>query len=227
MYIQSPWVEINAENIEIIKTHKSICKKYAAGDSIFYLGDHITHLHFLLKGRVKISVSDAKGQEKTLAIHEAGSFFGETSFFDKNPSLSFAQAVLDSQVLIFERGEVDNIIARQPAIATLLLESLAQKIRLLTFQVEYLSFMSVEQQVVAMLSALFDSFGKKAAGCGGLWLSVQVTDNELGQMLGVRREAVTKALNKLKKAGIIEKEKRVIYCMDLERLRRYQDEAAE
>ena len=114
--------------------------------------------------------------------------------------------------------------------------SLSRKIRLLSFQVEYLSFMKIEERLVSLLITLFLTVGKKCSDnnvcknnfCknsnshpNGYILDLTITDQEIGDMISARREAITKAINNLKNQGLILKNKRTICCPDIKLLEEF------
>ncbi|RQD72676.1 MAG: Crp/Fnr family transcriptional regulator [Tindallia sp. MSAO_Bac2] len=240
MLYKSLWVVDNREAEDVLSKYTDSRKTFAKGSFVYDQNDERQHLLYLVEGRMKVSVFSHDGSEKTLAIHEPGSFFGETAFFDSKPSFSTAQALEKSVVLMFDREQLMSLFSDHPEIVFHLFESMGRKIRLLTFQVEYLSFMNIDQRAVALLLSLFDVFGKScdqqcenpsseeslenSESCGhgdGSLLELTITDQELADMIGTRREAVTKAINKLKKTKLIYKRKRTICCPSISRLNEF------
>lgn len=232
MLNRSLWV-IEDKNIQdkIIKYSKNI-RYYCKGNFIFQQEDKRDYLYFLTEGRVRVSISNANGSEKTLAIHEPGSFFGETAFFDELPSFSYAQALKDSTVVLLDKDQFTSMMKDDPDIAFNLYNSMGRKIRLLSYQVEYLSFLKIEERLISLLITLFLTVGSKCSGStckeksgkaadacsNGYILDLTITDQEIGDMISARREAITKAINNLKSQGLIFKHKRTICCPDISRL---------
>lgn len=233
MLYKSLWV------IDDKKVHKTLLEytdnihSYPEGSFIYHQEDDRTCLFFLIEGRIKVNLSDANGSEKTLAIHESGSFFGETAFFDQKPSFANALVLKDSKILAFNKKQLSLLFKEHPEIIYHVFESMSRKIRLLSFQVEYLSFMKIEQRLVVLLLTFFESFGKNCSkgdastkktctgkkNCPhGHLLKLNITDQEIADMIGTRREAVTKAITSLKKQNLIYKQNRMICCPDLSKL---------
>lgn len=232
MLNKSLWV-IEDKNIQekVLKYSKNIRYIYK-GNFIYQQEDKRDYLYFLTEGRVKVSIASANGSEKTLAIHEPGSFFGETAFFDEFPSFTYAQALKDSTVVILDKHQFTNMMKDDPDLAFNVFNSMGRKIRLLSYQVEYLSFLKIEERLISLLITLFLTVGKKCSNdnickenskfiesChNGYILDLTITDQEIGDMISARREAITKAINNLKNQGLILKNKRTICCPDLSRL---------
>jgi len=233
MLYNSLWV-IGDKNIyKFLKQYTDKTRTVTGGTFVYQQEDDRYHLFFLLEGRIKVTLSNIHGSEKTLAIHEPGSFFGETAFFDEYPSFTNAFAEIDSTVLLFTKDQLLKLFQDHPEIIFHLFGSMGRKIRLLSFQVEYLTFMRIEQRVVALLLSLFGSFGKECLNSNpeltdncncvtqcpaGSHLELTITDQEIADMIGARREAVTKSIANLKKQNLIYKHKRTICCPDIENL---------
>lgn len=233
MLNKSLWV-IEDKNIhEKISKYSKNIRNYSKGSLIFRQEDVRDCLYFLIDGRVRVSISSPNGSEKTLAVHEAGSFFGETAFFDELPSFSYAEALRNSTVVILDKSQISLMIKEEPDLIFHIFKSMCRKIRLLTFQVEYLSFMKIEERLASLLLTLLLSFGIKCSEtpphsieecefkdfCSdGYILDLTITDQEIADMIGTRREGVTKAINNLKHQKVIYKNKRTICCPNLEKL---------
>ena len=233
MLYKSLWVIDDTDINDLLLSYSNSMKSYAEGSFIYQQDDVQKYLHFLINGRIKVNLIDSGGSEKTLAIHEPGSFFGETAFFDQHPSFTNAQALKDSNVLFFSKEQLIKLFKDYPEIVFQIFESMGRKIRLLSFQVEYMSFLKIEQRVAVLLLSLFESFGRNCSNnnsvpsenciskyncTDGQHLEITITDQEIADMIGARREAVTKSINKLKKLELICKHKRTICCPDTSRL---------
>lgn len=236
MLYNSLWVIGDDDVNKTLMNYTDKTRTIPAGAFVYKQEDERSYLFFLLDGRIKVNLSNIHGSEKTLAIHEPGSFFGETAFFDEYPNFTNAQAEIDSTVLLFTKEQLIKLFHDHPEIVLHLFGSMGRKIRLLSFQVEYLTFMKIEQRVVALLLSLFSTFGKdctnfssdskencvfKGECPSGSHLELTITDQEIADMIGARREAVTKSIANLKKQKLIYKHKRTICCPDIENLNKF------
>ncbi len=235
MFNRSLWVVEDKKVQEKLVKYANCTRVFPEGSFIYQQEDERKYMYFLTEGRIRVSVASHDGTEKTLAIHEPGSFFGETAFFDRFPSFTCAQALKQSTVLCFGNDEITLLMKEQPDVIYHMFDSLGRKIRLLAFQVEYLSFMNIEERIAALLVTLFDSFSSECSqlpslknNCdnsglcpNGHCLKLTITDQEIGEMIGTRREAVTKAIASLKKQNLINKQKRMLCCPDLAALNQF------
>lgn len=230
MYYFSPWIKSDADVISIFKRYTSIRKQIKKGSLLINQNDKVEYLYLLLEGKICVSTIHADGQEKILCISEPGSFIGEASFFDENITPINVIAMEDTVVLAFRREVVNKMIMENPKVSFILFNSMAKKIRLLTFQLDCQTFMNNQQRILTLLMIIFDALGVNCTdlGCamrknrqckGGVVLSRSVTDTSIAQMLGIRREMVTKVISQLKAEGILRKNGRVLCCSDLYRIK--------
>lgn len=219
MHNSSPWVKPQKSVVQIMAGFSSHLRRVSQGAVIYGQEDPAEHLYYVVEGKVKVFIVNEDGKERTLAIHEPGTFFGETSFFDDDLYFASAVAMTDSQVLRLDRQTTTDLLAQNPEIFMYMLNSMGRKIRLLTFQVECMSFLTVEKRVIALLFSMFEVYGSITPE--GDVLNFQITDNELGNMLGVRREAVTKTMTKLRSLGLIVKLRHKLVIPDREKLLEY------
>src|SRR5262249_52142662 len=69
-------------------------KEFAHGQSIFGEGDPGDSMYFIVRGRIRIQkrAQGSGAPDKTLAVLEAGDFFGEMSLFEQKPRSASALA---------------------------------------------------------------------------------------------------------------------------------------
>ena len=73
------------------------------GFLIYLQGTDATCFYYLKEGRVKSFIQSEDGAERVLNIYEAGSLFGEASFFDEMPRVSSAVALTPCQLVPIDR----------------------------------------------------------------------------------------------------------------------------
>jgi cAMP-binding proteins - catabolite gene activator and regulatory subunit of cAMP-dependent protein kinases len=215
-YYKSPWLtepDVTGDG-EILTKYG---EKHAInkGGVVYSQGDVVNeYIFFLLSGRIRIVSVSPKGEERTLSILEPGVFFGEAAFFDRNVRFASAEAIAPSEVLRFDRDSAMALLEEKPSYYHLIFKSMSQKIRILSMQVEDLTFWPIEKRLCRLLLRLISDFGVKTES--GIALSVMVTDEQLGHLIGARREAVTKTLGKMRKQGLLIKESRRLVFTNLE-----------
>lgn len=206
----SPWIKGNQKKFEsIFKLHNiGKVKSYRASETIYIQDDFGDTFYYVKAGRVKIFILQEDGTEKILSIHEHGGFFGETTAIDQLPRPCCSSAMIDSEIIVVTPEELEKLIKLDMDLCLAILQSLTRKIRMLSFQIQDMSFLEAEQRIIHILLKLAADFGITTAD--GIKLSISFSDQELAGLVGVCRVTVTKTLNALKKQGLIDKQYRSI-----------------
>ena len=110
------------------------------GFLIYLQGTRATCFYYLKEGRVKSFIQSEDGAERVLNVYQAGSLFGEASFFDGLPRVSSALALTHCQLVPIDRELVVQEFARDPELALAMLSYLARTVRLLSGQVDQMAF---------------------------------------------------------------------------------------
>jgi CRP/FNR family transcriptional regulator len=86
-------------------------KNYADGQNVFAEGDPGDSMYFIVQGRIRIEKrSQTTGAgHKTLAVLEAGDYFGEMALFDQKPRSASAVAAGGASLLHLSKGAFDQI----------------------------------------------------------------------------------------------------------------------
>ncbi len=86
-------------------------KEFRDGEAVFVEGDAGDCMYFILSGAVRIEVATESGgsHRKTLAVLEAGDYFGEMSLFDQKPRSASAVASNTTRTLRLSKAAFDQL----------------------------------------------------------------------------------------------------------------------
>lgn len=166
---------------------------YQPGQFVYLQGATPDCFYYLKEGAVRSFISLPDGEERTITIHRTGDLMGEASFFDQCPRVTSATAIKKSIVISVNRSQLDEVFNHHPELALPMLQYLSRTVRILSSHVND-SALPAEQRVVRYLIS-------QAAGSDGI---VRATHEEIGQMVGVSRVTVSRALGELVRSGKIE-----------------------
>lgn len=166
---------------------------FARGQLIYLQGQEPTHLYCLCEGQVRAFLMSDDGEERVLAVYRSGSIFGEASFFDGLPRMSSAEALTPCRIVALDRPTVLAEFSRNPALAPDLLQYLARTVRLLSDQVDHMSFLPAQTRIEELL--------RENAGPDG---RVSLSQDEIATRVGVSRVTVNRALRTLAGEGRLE-----------------------
>ena len=214
----SPWVNYDgtatmSEKFMLLGTPMFFNK----GASVYQQADYTKGFYYLAKGKVKISIFGEDGTEKILAFQEEGTLFGVTSAFDKGPYRETAQVISPSKIYVINVSKIIQAIQTDPTIALCIIKACARRIRLLTSEIERLSFLSARTHIAQVLAQVIISHGRFTDR--GKKLEIHLTHQELADIVSVERSTVTRVLNEFRKMGIVEKDKWELIVVDEQKLK--------
>lgn len=194
------------EEIRKILESASPAREYVKGQIIYRQGDTAEGFYYLAKGRASVFMTSPDGMEKTLSTALEGEILGEAAFFDKLPRVSSAKAVVNSKIVSVDRKKLISLIRSCPSLAMELLEIQAKRIRQLSAQIDSMSFLQADARI-AQLLLQYKSVKKGR-------MTVCLTHEEIGSMVGASRVTVSKILNSFNKRGFIRTNYREIEIID-------------
>lgn len=181
-------------------------RNFAKGEIIYRQGDLATTFCYLKKGKVSVFMTSVDGMEKTLNTASKGELLGEGAFFDKKPRVSSARAVTNCEVVMIDEQTLTNLFAKHPKLAFELLEILSNRIRLLSSQLDSMTFLQADARIARLLLQS-EKDGR-----------VVLTHEEIASAVGVSRVTVSKTLGKFSANGDISTAYRKIVIKNHERL---------
>ena len=101
----------------------------AAGEIIFHAGDIGDALYVVRSGEVELFVKDTTGQKIVLTVAEKNDLFGELSMLDSRPRSATALALVDSELLLLDRGDLLLLFRKQPGASLNMLAAMSEKVR--------------------------------------------------------------------------------------------------
>ncbi len=197
---------------------RGIARRFRKGQAIFHQGGASDRVIVLIRGRVKVSTLSDEGKEIVLAFRGPGDLLGELSAIDGEPRSATVEAIEEAEALAIPAAEFRSFLIAHPDVGLLLLQMLSRRLRDADRKrVEYGTHDTVGR-VAARLVELAERYGRPVAK--GIEIGLPLSQEELAGWTGASREAVSKALQTLRKVGWVITERRRITVLDLEALRR-------
>ena len=200
MQIQSS-SQLNSETQQIFEKFGRT-RNFSKDEIIYRQGDVATTFCYLKKGKIKVYMTSIDGMEKTLNTASQGEILGEGAFFDKKPRVSSAKALTDCEVLMIDEKTLTELFSKHSHLAFELLEILANRIRLLSSQLDSITFMQADARIVKFLLE-----NEKD-------LRVSLSHEEIANAVGVSRVTVSKILSRFVQKGYLATEYRQIIIKD-------------
>jgi len=180
-------------------------------------GDPGDAVYFIVSGRVKISRVTRDGKELTLGYRSGGELFGDLCLFDGGPREEMAEVVDAAELVRVERAAFLDLVNGHAPLAVALARGLTERCRGLQRQMEFLMFKDVHAKLAELLLRLSAEFGVKDPR--GTLVAMNVTHQEMANLIGSTRETVSLALSQFKRKKLVQSDGRRVIVLDADGLR--------
>lgn len=175
---------------EFFQTFKAKpAQKFKNNQIIYHQGEIVENFYYLKEGSVQVFVTSADGFEKILTTYKKGEIFGEASFFDGFPRMSSAKTFSSSEIIPINKTDIISYFQKEPFLALNFIELLSKKVRMLSNEIDNISFLSAEKRIAQYLLNM-----NLYTNC-----PIDCTHEGIGKAVGVSRVTVSRALNKFSK----------------------------
>ncbi|MFD9701301.1 Crp/Fnr family transcriptional regulator [Lentzea sp. NPDC059081] len=190
--------------------------RFSRGQRIFTSAEAGQHLYIMRSGKVKIVGSTDGGREHLLSICGPPDMFGELSVFDPGPRASTATAVTDVSAISIGRADLRQQMNAHPELAEHLLRLLARSLRRCNTMVGEAIFADAPGRVAKVLLELATRFGESHPA--GIQVDHELSQEEIAQYVGARRETVNKVLSRFADRGWVQVMHKSVLILDPESL---------
>ena len=170
-------------------------------DTAYAQGDPTDAIFYVQTGRLRITVTSAKGKEATLALVGAGEFAGEDCMVSAHPlRLATATAMSECALLRISKPEMVRALHQEPAFSNVFVSFLlTRNARIQADLVDQL-FNSSEKRLARIL-LLLAQFGKESKP---ETVVPKISQEILAEMIGTTRSRVSFFMNRFRKLGFVE-----------------------
>ncbi len=163
-------------------------------------GDDTGSFYIILKGRVKVYLTDDSGKEVILNILGEGDFLGEVALLDEEPRSASVVTLEDSRFAVLNRQSFIECINENPQLSLKIMQGLTQRLRALSENVRSLALMDVYGRVARLLLELaVDKDSDKV-------IEERLTQTEIAARVGASSKMVGRIMQDLKKGGYVRKQ---------------------
>ncbi|MDZ7587646.1 MAG: helix-turn-helix domain-containing protein [Parasphingorhabdus sp.] len=189
------------------------------GQTLLWEGDEALVVANVIRGVLKLGVSTADGREQIVGVVFPSDFIGRP--FGKESPFSVT-ALTDSEVCIFTRASFDAFAREHPDLQHKLLQRTLDELDRARQWMMLLGRKNANERIATLLIEISDRLG--AAGCAPITpfldrFELPMDRQQMGDILGLTIETVSRQLTKLREAGIIElPDRRTVVIQDRRRL---------
>lgn len=191
--------------------------KYKKNEIIYRPGDIPDHVAYIKSGYVRLYIISEKGEELTVFLLKPFFYFTLNFAFTNTENKYYFETISPVELWRAPREDTLNFIKGDPEIMLELIRNVLDGMNDLLINIEYIITGNAEIKVAAMLYLFATRFGKKE----GDQITVELTPThyDIGGLLGMTRETVSKQMKKLKQMKITTKKGKHIVILDMAKLK--------
>ncbi len=191
--------------------------KYPRNTTLFMEGSQIAGLHYLKKGKVKLSHFESEGKELIVKIISPNELIGHRCYFSKS-SYGFTATMLeDSEVSFIDKKNINELIKKEPVLLESFIKLLGHELEEADHRAENLMTKNVGERLAEFLLHFVMSYKSGDALVSDLNLSRE----EIASVIGTSSETVTRYITSFKDKGLLTESNRILEIIDPERLKRF------
>lgn len=214
------FADLSPDELEKIESLAQV-RSYPARTPVVNQGEPARALFGIMHGRLKVVSSGPDGRDTVLGIMAEGEVFGEVALLDGGARSATCTTIEPCELMVLDREPFMDLLATSPAIAVKLLTVLAKRLRRLSQRSEDNAFLDVPTRLARALLDLVARFGERLTQPNrGVYISLKLSQQELGDLVSATRESVNKHLSDWSKQQILNARDGRLIITNLEELRR-------
>ena len=189
-------------------------RHYKKKDDIYREGSYPKGIYFVSKGKVKSFQTSDNGKELITELHKEGDFFGYLSLLKDEKYTDSAQALEDSEIYMIPKDDFFALIYKNAEVSRRFIEILSNDLQDREKQLVKLAYNSVRKRVAEALVKLSDKYKKD----GEQKFSMQVSRDDLANLVGTATETVIRSLSDFKEEKLVEVSGSTITILNYDKL---------
>lgn len=191
-------------------------RSLARGQSLFNLGDPVTHFYYVASGQVQLSRSSRRGDEKVIALIGAREVFGEALMFHpRNRGYPVdARMVQDGELIAFEISTVRALLQGSPDTCFRVMASMSARLHELVVQIDEITLHDATYRLITFLLTQLPARAEHARD-----IQLVVPKLVIASRLSIQPETFSRILSRLRRDGLIDADGAHIVLKDVERLK--------
>ena len=177
-------------------------KSFQQDEILFYQEDSADEFYVLVEGRIKLSQLTPEGDAVTLHYLSPGEAFGIIAVLREIKFPITAQAIEESQCIVWSEEMIKKWIINYPQIAINSIRILSNFILNFQDRIRELSTEKVERRIARSLLRLAMQSGKQTEA--GISLGFKLTRQDIANMAGTTLYTVSRTLSKWENEGLVD-----------------------
>jgi CRP-like cAMP-binding protein len=216
MLAKSPWtLELQPEALQRVRA-AIVVRDLTPGNHVCHKGDAANAWIGVVDGLVKLVSVSRIGKAVTFAAVPAGSWFGEGSVLKREIRKYDVVALRDSRVALMPEATFFWLLDTSISFNRFILNQLNERLGQFMAAFEHDRLLSPEARVARALANMCHPLLYP-----GHERCIELSQDELGHLVGASRQRISQALHALVEAGLVKSDYRMLTVLDIEGLRQF------
>lgn len=206
---------LSLDDLELLMAHR-LEQLYKKGETIFREKAYPQGIFYIIEGKVKKFKVDGSGKEQIIYVANTGELIGYHTVLAEDRYPDSAAALEMSRVAFIPKEDFLQVLQRSASLNQRLLKTLSHEFGVLTNALSLFAQKSVRERLALQLVVLREKY--KVDFQPGMLVSINMSREDLANLVGTTKENVVRVLTEFKEEGIVETQGRKIIIHDVGRL---------
>lgn len=207
----------NLPEAETLQLKKHMTEQpYAKGSVLFREGAAPDGIFFVREGKIKKYKVDREGREQIIYVANAGELLGYHAILAEERYPDSAAAIEDSLIAFIPKADFLLTLQQSPLLSRRLLQALSHEFAVLANSISVFAHRSVKERLAIALIVLREKY--KEPGVPAEETGINISRDDLSNIVGTAKENVVRILKEFKLAGILYTTGRRIFIQDIKQL---------
>ena len=214
LLLKAPWIGNLSEEFRRRAIAETVVRVIPHGGYVCRKGRPADHWIGVLSGLVKVSSVSPRGKSVAFIGVPSGGWFGEGSLLKEELRRYDATVLRPSTIAYMPRSTIMLLLNSSVPFNRFILIQLNERLGQFVAMVEHDRLLNPEARLATELAAMFNPRLYPDMGP-----TIPISQEELGQLVGLSRQRVNQALNRLARAGLLKVAYGRLTVLDLQGLR--------
>ena len=212
---ESILMDLPPEDFALLTANKTE-QLYSKGEIIFREAAYPSGIFYIIDGKVKKYKVDKKGREQIIYVANQGELIGYHAILSEDRYPDSASTLEKSRIAFIPKEDFLHTIQQSPALNSRLLKTLSHEFAVLANSISVFAQKSVRERLALQLIVLREKY--KVNFQPGMPVEINISRDDLANIVGTVRESAVRILAEFKEAGIVKTNGRKIIVLDVSQL---------
>ncbi|OQP48101.1 Crp/Fnr family transcriptional regulator [Niastella yeongjuensis] len=212
---ESILTDLPPEDFALLTAHKTE-QLYSKGEIIFREAAYPAGIFYIIEGKVKKYKVDKEGRVHIIYVANQGDIIGYHAILSEDRYPDSAAALEKSKIAFIPKEDFLITIQQSPVLNKRLLKTLSHEFAVLANSISVFAQKSVRERLALQLIVLREKY--KVNFQPGMPVEINISRDDLANIVGTARERAVRILTEFKEAGILETKGRTIIVHDVNQL---------